>query len=122
MRNKDMRIGYSGDAPDLAWMPGPQSDQEASPGLGPAWPDERRRALGGPEDCLVVGDPSAPLALAAVRVTPADGGWSVDPALPLDRSWHGACVVSRTDGRLVGLLLVDDDDTARVVSVPARLP
>jgi hypothetical protein len=28
--------------------------------LAPAWPDERRRELGPPEDCLVVGEPSAP--------------------------------------------------------------
>ena len=35
--------------------------------------------------------------------------WTVDPAIPFDASWHGACVVSRADGMLLGLLVVDDE-------------
>ena len=67
------------------------------------------RRPGEPEDCLVIGDSAAaPLALAAARLSPADGGWAVDPALPLGDDWHGASVVARSDGRLVGVLLVED--------------
>ena len=31
----------------------------------------------------------------------------VDPSLPIDAQWHGAAVVARSDGALVGVLLVD---------------
>lgn len=79
-----------------------------------SWPAERIRKPISPEDCLAVGDPtSTPLPLAASRLTQNNGAWLVDPAVPVDESWHGAAVVARKDGYLVGLLIVDDD----VVSV-----
>jgi hypothetical protein len=83
-----------------------------------AWPMARRRAAEAPEDCLAVADPTAtPLPLAAPRLAVADGGWSVDPAVSVDGSWHGAVVVARDDGYLLGLLLVEDGE-ARVALVP----
>jgi hypothetical protein len=67
-----------------------------------------------------VADPTAtPLPLAAPRLAVVDGGWSVDPAVSVDESWHGAAVVARDDGYLVGLLLVEDGE-ARVALVPQR--
>lgn len=75
----------------------------------PVWPAARVRAAPQPEDCLAIGDPiSTPLPLAAARLEPGDGVWSVDPALSVDESLHGAAVVARRDGYLIGVLLVDD--------------
>ena len=83
-----------------------------------SWPMARRRAAQAPEDCLAVADPTAtPLPLAASRLEVAAGGWSVDPAVSVDESWHGAAVVARADGFLLGLLLVEDGE-ARVALVP----
>jgi len=41
--------------------------------------------------------------------------WTVDPTVPLTADFHGASVVSRADGRLVGVLLVDE--TGSYVSI-----
>ena len=83
-----------------------------------SWPAQRRRSPSEVEDCLAVGDPTAtPLPLAAARLTAQIGSWAVDPAVPVDESWHGAVVVARSDGFVVGLLLVDDDE-ARVALIP----
>jgi hypothetical protein len=74
-----------------------------------------------PEDCLVVGDHRAtPVPLAASRLTEEQGNWLVDPAVALDATSHGACVVARSDGRLVGLLLVGEEDAVPVVALLAR--
>ncbi len=83
------------------------------------WPSTRMRAASEPEDCIVVGDPRAePLALAAGKLRAGGGAWRVDAAVPADERWHGAAVLSRRDGMLVGLLLVDEDDGARVALIP----
>ncbi len=67
----------------------------------------------------MVGDSAAvALPLAAARLTVEDGVWLVDPALPVDETWHGACVLSRDDGYLVGLLLVEEDQPVRVALLP----
>ncbi len=88
------------------------------------WPASRCRAPDTPrvpdmpEDCLAVADPAAPsLPLAASRLTPEDGTWLVDNAIAIDPGWHGAVVVSRSDGKVIGVLLVDEDDT-RVALLP----
>ncbi|MCB9866255.1 MAG: MCE family protein [Phycisphaerales bacterium] len=83
-----------------------------------AWPDELMRSAELPEDCVVIGDRAvAPLPLTAARLTPGLGAWTVDPAVPIDVSWHGACVLGRRDGRLIGLLLVHQDG-AKVALLP----
>ena len=88
--------------------------------MAPPWPANRWRRPKEPEDCLAVGDPTAaPLPLAAALLGAMGGGWNVDPAVSVDESWHGACVVARADGDLIGLLLVEDD-TVRVALVPNR--
>lgn len=89
----------------------------------PAWPRERQRRPDAPEDCLAVGDSSTPpLSLSVGRFTAESGSWLVDEAVPLGRRWHGAAVMARSDGRLIGLLLITDDDEARVVTLPHPLP
>lgn len=70
-----------------------------------------RRALGAPEPCLVVGDSGAPpIALDVSRLTAAGERWSVDPELSLPLGWTGAPVLARSDGALLGLLVVSDDE------------
>ena len=77
----------------------------------PVWSWQRTRRAEAPEDCLVVADPAAdPLPLAAARLSASDAVWIVDPAVSVDPSWHGGCVLSRDDGKLVGLLLVGEDE------------
>ena len=74
------------------------------------WSARRMRRPKEPEDCVAVADPAAPpLPLAASRLS-ADGvgGWIVEPAVAVDESGHGASVVSRADGYVVGMLLVVD--------------
>ena len=73
----------------------------------PLWPAELLRAPSEVEDCLIVADPGAPMALSRARLSPLEFGWKVDDALSLDPQWHGAGVVARTDGKLIGILLVE---------------
>ncbi len=76
-----------------------------------SWSARRMRVLAEPEDCIILADrAAAALPLAATRLTPGEGGWLVDAALSVDESWHGACVLSRADGYLVGILLVGEDE------------
>ena len=85
----------------------------------PGWPAQRHRSPSAPEDCVAIGDPTAtPLPLAAARLTAMDETWAIDPAVPVDESWHGAVVVARSDGFVVGILLVDDGQ-AIVVLMPS---
>ena len=87
---------------------------------GKRWPASRCRAPDTPEDCLAVADPAAPsLPLAASRLTPKNESWIVDSAIAIDPGWHGAVVVSRNDGKVIGIVLVDGADT-RVALLPAR--
>ncbi len=74
------------------------------------------RALKEPEDCLIISKAGAtlqPLAAGKLKTT-ADGGWMVSGA-GLDARWHGAAVIARSDGALIGVLLVDSQ--VRVASV-----
>lgn len=87
--------------------------EEADP-----WPLEETRVLSEPEDCLLVGDPAAePLPIDEAWLERAGDGWVVDSAVPLDESWHGASVVARSDGKLVGMLLVRGH-AARIAPLP----
>ena len=55
-------------------------------------------------------DPSrAPIAVSASHlVRDAQGSWRVSSSLPFEREWHGAAVLARSDGLLLGILLVDE--------------
>ena len=77
---------------------------------GAPWPAIRQRPAQDPEDCLAVADPAAtPLPLSAARLTLKDEVWLIDPAVSVDEAWHGACVLARTDGLLVGVILVKEE-------------
>ena len=76
--------------------------------LAPRWASHRVRAAEVEEDCLLLADPSAPaLAIDGSRLVQEGDNLLVDPSLPIDAQWHGAAVVARSDGALVGVLLVD---------------
>jgi hypothetical protein len=82
------------------------------------WPRSLMRRPVEPEDCVIIGSASRGAApLAAVRLTEGDGFWRVDESISFNESWHGACVLSRLDGLLVGLLLVSEG-TGRVALLP----
>jgi paraquat-inducible protein B len=86
------------------------------------WPMDRLRAMETAEDCFIVADSRGDArAVAAPRLVADDaaGIWSLDEAIVFDESWHGACVVSRVDGFVVGILLVDEDDVARIATLGA---
>ena len=112
----DPGTALSRPAPGLALMPGPEQDQTRP------WPRASQRHPDAPEDCLAIGDPSAPpLSLAAGRFRETEDGWELDPALPLDDRWHGAVLLARSDGRLIGMLLVHGE-LRRAVLLPGPLP
>ena len=71
-----------------------------------AWKANELRQPHAPEDCVIVsGTDSVPA--AASRLQPGNL-WVVDPSVPLTSDWHGAGVISRTDGALIGLLIWRD--------------
>ena len=47
--------------------------------------------------------------LATDRLSVEDDRWQIDPQIPLDESWHGACVLSPKEGKLVGIVLRTDE-------------
>ncbi len=91
---------------------------------GPVWRVARIREMTGAEECVAITDSIAnPLPIAAARLTAIDNeggssvGWNIDSAVAIDESWHGACVVARSDGKLVGILLINNEGEARVATV-----
>jgi len=111
-------------------LSGPSSSP--APGLGllataeptglPPWPRNRQRVATSPEACLLLGDPNeTPLSLSAGRFTAETGRWVIDEEVPVGRRWHGAAVLARSDGRLIGITSVDDD-VATVLLLPHPLP
>ncbi len=88
--------------------------------MAPVWTRERVRDPEESEDALIVGDHQAVvMPLTMHRSTENDGTWVVEPSIPLNSSWHGASIVSRRDGFLVGILLFNED-RGEVVTVPGE--
>lgn len=93
----------------------------APPGSPTPWPAADTRMPERPEDCLAIGDRAlAPLALDAAALGEGPPPWNLDASLPIDESWHGAPVVSRADGKLIGVLVIDDDG-AHLAPLPREL-
>jgi paraquat-inducible protein B len=83
------------------------------------WPLSRLRRATAPEDCLLVADPGVvSIALDQRRLQQCDAGWLIDRAQPLEQSWHGATVVARSDGAIIGILLIQDQKQACVAMLP----
>ncbi|MDQ2696578.1 MAG: MlaD family protein [Pseudomonadota bacterium] len=77
----------------------------------PPW--SRWREVTTAEDTLIVADPARPARfVGADRYRRRDGYWRVDPPAPFDARWHGAAVVAESDGALLGLLWVGENETA----------
>jgi hypothetical protein len=87
----------------------------------PVWPAANLQPDAQPEDCVLIADPNAePMPLAASRLhADSRGGWRIDRAVSLDRTWHGACAVSRQTGKIIGIVLIDGD--AVVAALPNEL-
>ena len=81
-------------------------------GLGAAWPAGRVRSMQAPEDVLILADPAEePSAVSASRLERDDEGRLRLSEVPEDTAGlHGALVVARTDGAVLGFLLVRDDE------------
>lgn len=91
----------------------------SSVGLDAKFPVQRLGHFDEPADCLIVTSGSeSVLSITASRfqIGKTDSGaseglgerWIVDPAVPLTADFHGAPVVSRADGKLVGVLLTGE--------------
>lgn len=106
---------------ELAWeVQGVGRLEVSTTGLS-VWRGEAIRRLVEPEDCLVVADAGVPpLAIRATRLVEEEGEWRVDGALSITEEWHGACVVSRADGALLGILLVDAEGPRIGPAAPAK--
>ncbi len=84
------------------------------------WPRQRRRRPTEVEDCVAIADPtSSPLPLAAARLQAGEHTWTVDPVVSIDEVWHGAVVLSRADGKMIGVILVASD-AACIALLPAE--
>jgi hypothetical protein len=74
----------------------------------PAWTQGPGAPLERAEDLLIIADPERPRRFVAAEHLRRDAGaWRIID-LPFDAGWHGASVVADRDGRLLGLLLVDE--------------
>jgi hypothetical protein len=62
-----------------------------------------------PEVIVTCGSDNLTMPLTADRLTAEDGHWRVDPGFPLDETWHGACVMSAKEGKLLGFVLQGDE-------------
>ena len=77
------------------------------------WPTTRTRALDSPEDCLLIaGDDIPPRFISATRMQQQANSatWLIDSAMPFSQRWHGAAVITVSDNKLIGILLVDEDN------------
>ncbi len=82
------------------------------------WKPAQLRKPRVPEDSVVVaGGSSFPLAASRLR---SGDLWQIDLALPLTEQWHGAAVVARKDGALIGLV-VWQEEQAWVAPLPGNL-
>jgi hypothetical protein len=73
-----------------------------------------------PEVIVTCGSDNLTMPLTADRLTAEDGQWRVDPGFPLDETWHGACVMSAKEGKLLGFVL-QGEDSMLVVPIDRKL-
>ncbi|NOZ41519.1 MAG: MCE family protein [Planctomycetes bacterium] len=74
------------------------------------WPTHKIRLANKPEAVVIIGGSAdETLPIAAQRLTAQEDGWVVEPSVPIDESWHGACVLSARDGFVIGILLRSDE-------------
>lgn len=72
------------------------------------WPLKRMRRAQRPEDTIIIaGNSLNQRFVEKNRYHAGTGYWRIDPALPFDEQWHGACVIADEDKALIGMLLVE---------------
>jgi paraquat-inducible protein B len=87
-----------------------------------AWPIERLRKPQAIEEVFTLAESAEsgfPIPANRLSATPAVDEWDVAPSFSISPQLHGACVVSRTDGAVVGLIVVDRG-VAGIVFVPGK--
>ncbi|TWU22798.1 MlaD family protein [Bythopirellula polymerisocia] len=89
------------------------------------WPRTRIRSIADAADLpneLVVtcGTDNLTIPLATDRITFENDLWTIDPEIPLDEDWHGACVLSVEDGYLIGIV-VQTSEGMLIEPIPAEL-
>ena len=86
-----------------------------------AWPIDRLRAPTAIEECLIVGATQEDrIPLPAARLEAEEGNWKIDPSLPIDPDWHGASVLAVSDGKLIGVLTINQA-SAQVTPLTEKL-
>jgi len=84
------------------------------------WPYNRIRTASEAEDCLIFTDGTLPpVPLDSSRIKGDKHGFLVDRSMSLNRNLHGAAVVARSDGKLIGVLLVSGT-SGSIVPVQVR--
>ncbi len=74
------------------------------------WPTNKMRLADKLEDIVVTcGSAEKTMPIAAQRLSVEETVWVIEPSVPLDNSWHGACVLSARDGLVIGVLLRTDE-------------
>lgn len=73
-----------------------------------------------PELVVTCGTDNLTIPLATERIAFEADQWKIDPAIPLDEDWHGACVLSAADGFLIGIV-VHTSDGMLIEPIPTEL-
>jgi paraquat-inducible protein B len=84
------------------------------------WPLNRIEANTQPVDCLVITSTGSELGIDASRLTMSAGALHIDASVSLNSGQHGAVVVARDSGRVIGVLLIDE--TARRIALFDKTP
>jgi hypothetical protein len=82
---------------------------DALPTEQSVWPDDRIRRPSEPEECLIAPGQTDLAPLTVAQLQAGDGVWRIDPSIALNDDWHGAPVVSASDGAVIGFVTVSDD-------------
>lgn len=98
-------------APDLVILP--YNNKNYAP-----WPPDRQRTASKPEDTLITTRfAEAARSVTADHYQPTETGYWLVVDMPFDATWHGACVVAVNDGKLIGFLLVQENQS-QIVLLP----
>ena len=85
-----------------------------------AWPLNRIEVVTRPVNCLIISSNGDEVGIDASRLTMSDGALQIDAAVSLSTAQHGAIVVSRDTGRVIGVLVVRDSE--RQISLFDKTP
>ncbi len=86
---------------DLAWV------KLSVTGTLP-WPVDRMAVMSKAEHCLILtGSSDPPIPVDAINLQRSGDRWRINPAIGFEASSHGAAVLSRRTGGLVGFLVVE---------------